>query len=268
MPKLIAIGILTIIIITGLIFVGLDVLDIAEDFRLDWPISAINTVFISVLALPVVYYAARYYRRSGSPLAFGLGGAVLAFGFSILLYGWLSNTDLNTRITAYDSGVFIAALIHAIGAGYVFLNRESISSSQTSRKLTLIIYYPLILVVISLVTWLAHKDIITYITTSLGTHLATRDIVQGVVFIICIATASIYLRHYIKARVDSAFWYSLGLVLFAAGVIFISRGPLESRIAWLGRASQYAGSLYMLMAAFSIYRQTGKAIKKQHKSER
>jgi hypothetical protein len=79
--------------------------------------------------------------------------------------------------------------------------------------------------------------------------------IRGVAAILCIASALIYLRIYFKSRSDFYYWYSLGLILFAFGVIFISQGALESPIAWLGRASQYASSIYVLVAVLRDHRQ-------------
>jgi len=259
MSKSIAIAAFIIIILAGFILLGLDILDIAEDFRLDLPIATINTILISAVAVPVVYYSTKIFIKSGSAVALGLSGAVLAFGFSILLYGWLTDTDLNTRITAYDTGVFFAAVMHSLGAACLLFQRETLISNSTSgRTAVSVIIYLVLLLVISLITWLAHEDIITFIVTPIGANLYTRDIVQGIAFILCFGSALVYMRNYFKTKVDSSFWYSLGLVLFAAGVIFISRGPLESRIAWLGRLSEYAGGIYMLIAALGFYRQIGK----------
>ena len=257
MFKLIGTLFLIFIITLGLIFIVLDILDIAEDFRLELPIATFNTILISALAVPVVICSARVFMKSGSPAAFGLDGAALAFGFSIILYGWLTNTDLNTRITAYDTGVFLAAVLHSLGAGYLFFLRRNLTGRPTTRIIVLSVVSLVLLLVICLITWLAHQNIITFIPRSIGAGFSVRDVVQGIAFILCFGAAAVYMSEYLKAKEDSSFWYSLGLVLFAAGVIFISRGPLESRIAWLGRLSEYTGGIYMLLAAFSFNQRTG-----------
>ena len=99
-----ALGLVLAVISGGIVLIGLDILDIAEGYRLHWPIAIINTIFISAVALITVYFATKSYLNSGSPGMLGLGSATLAFGFAIILYGWLTATDLNTRITGYDSG--------------------------------------------------------------------------------------------------------------------------------------------------------------------
>jgi hypothetical protein len=245
-----------IIIIVGIIFIGLDILDIAESYRLYWPIATINTIFISAVALLIVFFTTRRYLHSGSPEILALGGGVLSFGFSIILYGWLTNTDLNTRITAYDSGVLLASVVFLAGAVYG-MTKQDFKEPNTRRKITgIVIIYAAILLIIGLITWLAHQDTITFFTKIFTVHLAVRDIVQGIAAVFCVVAALIYLIKYRRLRADSYYWYPLGLVLFAAGVLFISRGPLESRIAWLGRLSQYVGWFYFLLAALSTRKQS------------
>ena len=262
MLKSIAAAVFIVIIFTGLLFLALDVLDIGEDFRLELPIATINTILISAVAIPILIYTGRSFLKSDSPIAFCLGGAVLSFGFSILLYGWLVDTDLNTRITAYDTGVLFSAIFHALGGGYLYIRREQLTNSSSSRVAILSTSYVILLFLISLITWLAHEDIITFVPVSIGINLTVRDIIQGTAFILCFGAAAIYMREYLKVKIDYSFWYSIGLVLFATGVIFISRGPLESRIAWIGRLAEYTGGIYMLLAAYSMNKEI------QHKSSR
>lgn len=244
-----------ILIILGAIFILLDILDIAEGYRLHWPIAVINTIFISAVALLTIYFTTGNYLRSGSPEILALGGGALAFGFSIVLYGWLTDSGLNTRITAYDSGVFLASAVYLAGAVFGMKKQGPSGCKSGANKAGITVIYAAVILIIAAITWLAHQDIITFFTHSFTAHFSVRSIVQGIAAIFCVSTALVYLRKYRGSRANIYFWYSLGLVLFAAGVLFISRGPLEGRVAWLGRASQYVAGFYLLAAALSAGRQ-------------
>ena len=252
--KWIALGLAVIVIILGAIFILLDILDIAEYYRLHWSIAILNTIFISVIAVITGFYASKNYLKSGSREMLALGSGVLAFGFSILIYGWFTFTDLNTRITAYDFGVLLASVIYLVGA-------VSSVTKQTftivSRRTGVIVAYIVVLLVISGITWLAYRDVITFLLLQFSEHISARDVVQGIAAFCCICSALIYLGKYHSSRIDMYYWYSLGLVLFAAGVLFISRGHLESRVAWLGRFSQYIGGVFLLTAALSVNLRSG-----------
>ena len=238
-----------IVIILGFVFIGLDILDINEYFRLHWPIAVVNTIFIGAVGLLTIYLATRNYLRSGLLEILALGGGVVTLVFGITLYGWLTSTDLNTRITAYDGGVLLASIVFVTGA--VMAARKPGASGRETRanRAVIIALYAVVLLLMAIITWLAYEGEITVFTETLAGYLAVRDIVQGIAAIFYVSAALIYLKRYRDSRADVYFWYSLGLILFTAGVLFITRGHLESRVAWLGRISQYAAFIYFLMAA-------------------
>ena len=250
-----ALSITLILIILGILFIVLDILDIAEDYRIYWSIAVINTIFISAVALLTIYFTVKHYYQSGSVEVLALGAGVFAFGFSIVLYGCLPNSDLNTRITVYDSGVLLTSMIYLGGAIYNLKNQGLSAGKFRSSILSITVIYTSIILIISVITWLASQDIVTFFPYKFTVHFSTREIVQVIAAVFCVSGAIIYLRKYLDSHNDIYFWYSLGLILFAAGVIFISRGPLESRVAWLGRASQYVAWIYFFTAALSSYKQ-------------
>lgn len=257
MFKRFALGLAIAIIILGIIFIGLDILDIAEDYRLYLPIAILNTVFICAVAILVAYIAAKNFIISGSLEVLGIGCALLAFGGGSLLYGWLGDAGLNTRITANYSGVLIASAMHLFGAGLGMAKRHLIKSEPKLKQRIIFLSYLGILVIIAFVTWLAFRGVLPSFIIPLIDTIEVRDVIQGVAAILCFASALIYLRIYFSSRSDFHYWYSLGLILFAFGVIFISLGAVESRIAWLGRASQYAAGSYFLVSVLGSYRRAG-----------
>jgi hypothetical protein len=263
MFKWFALGLAFAIISLDIIFIGLDILDIAEGYRLDLPIPILNTIFICIIAALVAYIAAKSFTISGSLEILGLGCAVVAFGFGSLLYSlfywWLADAGLNVRITANDSGILITSVIHLFGAGLGIAKRRLIESEPRLKQIIVFSSYLGILAIIAFVTWLAFRGVITSFLipladTPLTGTIEVRDVIKGVAAILCVASALIYLRIYFKSRSDFYYWYSLGLILFAFGVVFISQGTLESWIAWLGRASQYAGGIYFLVSVLSASR--------------
>jgi len=244
-----ALGLSVIVIGLGFVFMLLDILDIAEGFRLHWPIAILNTVFIGAVAIFILGFGARNYLANGSLEMLSLGCCACAFGVGILLYGWL-NTELNPRIVAYDSGFIFASIIIIAGACLMMAGRTKIESSSKRKPTALVIAYLGVIAVIVLATWLAFQGYIIYIDAMLW-GISIRDIIQGIAEILYAVSAIIYIRIYLsKSRLDVHYWYFLGLILIACGIFFISRGPLEGRIAWLGRLSQYTGCIFFLVSTF------------------
>jgi hypothetical protein len=253
MFKRLALGLVIAVISLGVIFIVLNILDIAEDYRLDLPIAILNTVLFCPVAILVAYFAAKVFMFNGSPEMLGLSCAVFALGFGILLYGWLTGASLNSRIVAHDSGVLLASVMLSIGAVLRIAGRNLTKSGSRIKLIILLISCLGIIVIIGMVTWLAFRGLISFLTPVAG-DIGFREIIRGIAVILYVALAIIYIRIYIKSRSNVYYWYSLGLILFASGVVFISQGALESRIAWLGRVSEYAGCICFLFSVLDAYR--------------
>ncbi len=236
------------VVITGLgiFFIGLDILDIAEDYRLYLPIATVNTIFISAVALLVASIAARNFTINGSFEMLGLGGAVLAFGVGILIYGWFTRAVLEVRITVYDSTFFMAAVMHFCGV-ILLKSKLSLSGLKFRHKWgTILLSYLGIIAIIVAVTWLLYRGVLPSLTVP-------RDLSHGISATLCIAAAVICFKIYLKSHFAFYYWYSLGLMLFTLGILFMSQGALESRVAWLGRVSQYVGGIYFLVAVLGAH---------------
>jgi hypothetical protein len=185
----------------------------------------------------------------------GLSGAVLAFAFSIILYGWLPDTDLNTRITIYDSGAVITSAMHLAGAIFSASMRNQVQWKPGVKLSVILALFSGIVIIIGLFAWLGYQDTITVFPRRLSDYVTVRDITQGAAALFSIVSALIYLVKYRASRESVYFWYLLGLVLFAAGFMIILRGQLEGLIAWIGRVSLYVAGFYFLAAALYAKRE-------------
>jgi hypothetical protein len=257
MLKRSAIGLTLVIIALGFIFIGLDILDIAESYRLYIPIAPLNTIFISLVAVPITYLTAKNYMVDGSPEMLGLSCSAFAFGLCILIYGWLTCAGLNVRLTAYDNGIVLASVSHTIGMACGILRRRAGKSGVQIKPRIIFFPYLVILIIIAVVTWLALEGVISTTTTIID-GIAMRDIIQVAAAILCITSAIIFYNNFRKQHEDFYYWYFLGLILFAFGVLLISQGQLEGRVAWCGRASQYISGLYFLIGAGACWRKSMK----------
>lgn len=248
--KRLALGLAVAIILLGVVFIGLDILDIAEDYRLNLSIAVLNTIFIGPAGVLIVCFAARDFFFRGSPAMLGLSGAVIAFGSGILLYGWLTGAGLNTRIVAHDSGISLAGVIFFSSACLQTAGWDLAKSGPGQRLIILSAFYLVIITIIATVTWLAYQEIIDFLQPAVGA-IGYRGIARGGTAVLCLASAYFYVRIYHRSHSDIFYWYSLGLILIACGVIFISQGALQSRTAWWGRVVEYAGFIYLFISAFT-----------------
>jgi hypothetical protein len=256
MFKRFALIIVIVISALGIVFVCLDIFDIDEDFRIHLPTAIINTAFFLAVVVPVGYMAARNFMITGSRQMLWLGCGALAYGVGSLFREWLVGKGLTVPITIYNSVALIASVAHLIGAS-LSIAKMRIPNPELKRQPRIVLFYYLgILVSISLVTLLIFRGLIPplYVPDE-SSSVQIKDIVRGVATIFFLASSLIYIRLYYKSRTDFLYFYSLGLTLFAFCLISLSLGAADTRISWLGRVSQYAGSIYFLIAVLCAYRQ-------------
>lgn len=252
MPKKIAAGLIILIVVLGMVFLTLDILDIDEYFTLPLPVDIFNTVFLFAFALLLVYLTVRRFFITGFTEVLVLGGAQLILGTGNLLRGWLPVAGLDIPITLRESLVLIASLAY-IGAGIqVAVRKQSAGFTLEQKQKITLAFYLGVLIVISLVILFVFQGIIPSFIAHGAGAFTIQDITQETAALFFLISAFIFFFIYRRSGMELHYWYCLGLLLFALGVLFVSMGHVESRIAWLGRFSQYFGNGCFLI---TIYRE-------------
>jgi hypothetical protein len=251
MSKRLALGLVVLVLLVGVVFIGLNILDINESYRLHLPVAVLNTVFISAIAVLVASIAAANYIANGSSVLLGLGCGVLVFGVGSLLKGWLIDRELYLLITMHDYSALVASAMHLVGAALAMAGPWPTASKLAQKQKTVILClcYLGALASIACIILLTFQGIIPLLGVS-GETPILRDVVRGVTAIIFVASSFICLRINARSHINFYYWYSLALMLFALGIFFISQGAVESLIAWWGRVAQYIGGLFLLRAMF------------------
>jgi len=233
----------------GIVFLGLNILDIAEDFRINIPSSILDTAFISTLALFIVVIAGRKYVSSGIKSLVWLGFGTLAFGAGNLTRWWLPVNGLDIPITTNDIAILLAAVLHFSGA-IIGNTRKDATVSRLRPGLAAIFFgYAGVLAAVALIVLLAFRGV----TPSFYMHPAIRDVVRGISFVLFLTGSLIYLKLFLKLRYDYLYWYSLGLVFFTLGIFFLSQASIDSLLFWLGKAAYYSGHIYLLIAVIGVH---------------
>jgi hypothetical protein len=240
------------IVCVGIIFIGLDILDINEDLQLHLPINILNTIFISTIAAFLIYYATELSKTTGSHALLALGCAQLVFGVGSLLRGWITGAELYILINMYESLVIIASLIYLVGGVSVMTGRQDVELKPGRKNGIIFWSYIGVMIVMSLIIALAFQRAIP---ESIMPGITLQNVLQGISALLLLASSIIYLRVYSKTRTDLYYWYFLGLISLAVGVFFISQGQVESKIAWTGRVAQYFGNLCFIIGVISVKRQ-------------
>jgi hypothetical protein len=244
-------GLFILIIVLGAVFLSLDVLDIDEAYNLPLPVNVFNTIFIAAPALLLVYLATRRFAITGLPELLVLGGAQFIMGVGSFLKGWLPFQNLDIPITLHESMALMASLVFLAGGIQVTARTKNLEYDPRQKRNVIIIFYLGILFVISLVIWLVFQGIIPSFAAPVAGAFSTQSLMQEIASLVLFISTFLYCKIYSRSHTALYYWYYCGLLLLAIGVLFISLGHVESRIAWLGRFSEYTGNMCFIFAMIS-----------------
>jgi len=211
----------------------------------------LNTLFVSAVSFVVAYITARSYLTSGSLIPLLLGSAVLTFGSTGLVAGWLMGLGgPNVNVTVHNTGALAASIFHAVSATLAFAG----ATLQVSRfrKSRLIIAYLGVLVFAALLTIASLQGSIPpFFIQGVGPTLL-RQVVLGTALALFALSSILFMRRYSKSKSPILYWYSLALALIAVGLsaVFLQRA-VGGPIGWTGRSAQYLSGIYFLIAVLT-----------------
>ncbi len=215
----------------------------------------LNFTFQTAISLFIALLAARRYlvNRSLSLLLMGCG--MVIFGsVSLISSVAVGLREVNMGVTIHNIGMALAGLCHFMAAAAGLIHGRP--RPRTSEVLLLNAYFSAA-AVLFLLTFAAHEGIIpTFFTQSAGPTLLRQTVLGMGVALFALAGAMLLVAHR-RAGVAFLYWYGLSLGLIATGlfgVLIIHQ--VGSALGWLGRAAQYLGGVYMVIALAAAYRDT------------
>jgi PAS domain S-box-containing protein len=222
--------------------------------------TGLNVLFSLLTSLFVLYLICRSFLANGKPglLMIGCGvlfwSAAASVGIAAGFMKGAGSFDINILITVHNVCTWLSALCHMTG---------TVISQQSKRTLHspsvwLAVGSSVSLGVIALV---AHSSLvglmpIFFVQGQGGTLVRTFVLSSAIIMF----TLSVILLWVTNRRDPSsfAFWYTLALALIAVGLLGILIEAVHgSLLSWSGRAGQFLGGAYMLIAAFACVRESG-----------
>jgi PAS domain S-box-containing protein len=214
-----------------------------------------NFIFSTAVAFFVSYLAVISFSRNASVTVLMLGSGMLFFGtVSVIAAIAIQIGQINLGITVYNTGVLFSGMCHLLAAAALVIE------SRVNRNAILILSatYALVLTVIGLLTYAATKDLTpVFFIQGIGPtpfRQAVLGTAVGIHLLSGIIIALVSRRfHWIFGR-----WYALSLMMIAIGlfgVLIISH--VGSPLGWSGRAAQYVGGIYMIVAVLVGARKNG-----------
>ena len=210
----------------------------------------LNTIFVAAISFVIAYVAAKAYWVLGSLRMLFMGSAVLVFGAASLVAGWLIiGEGPNATVTLYNAGVLVSSIFYGVS---VILTVGKTVSPTSSRKRNLILMYAwMVFITVLLVMGVAFSAFPLFFVQGVGPTVL-RQVVLGVGTVLYAACGFIIMRLYLQSKTAILYWYSLGLLLIAIGLVAVFfQKAVGSGLGWVGRSAQYVGCIYLLVSVLS-----------------
>ena len=212
----------------------------------------LNTLFTGIIPLAISVLAARSYLFSGQGSLLSMGCGMLVFGCGAVLAGWsiLSLQGPNVNVTVYNTGALVGAFFQLVAAILV-LKKDRPEMLQERTRLKLVLAYTSLAVFIFLVAVAALRDVTSLFFVQGKGATPLRQVVLGMAVVLHLASATMTLGLFVRKRSDFHFWFGLSMLMIGMGLFaFFIQRSVGSPIGWLGRAGQYIGCLFALVAVY------------------
>ena len=218
-------------------------------------VLVLSTTFSTGAGLLVAYLAARSYLRNGSAALLLMGGGMLVYALaSVSAAAFISLRLTDPAVAVHNIGMASAGFLGFLSAIAAMTPGASNARSRPSVSTLAALYAAgSALVCGTVVAAAAHLLPIFIASDAAATHVRTMVLSAAVVqFALCALLLAVLYR---RSRSAFLYWYSLGLALLAVGLFAVSVGArVGGPESWLGRAGQYLGALYIVIAVLAAYR--------------
>jgi PAS domain S-box-containing protein len=217
--------------------------------------TAMNITFLTIIMFFVSILAVRSYLFNKSITIILLGSGTLALGFGGLLAGFeILGNNINSTVTIYNTSALVAGFFILTSA---FLSIKKSNKLSRTKFLPLILY-PLVIVLIILISYLIQNHIWPqYFIQGAGPTIMDITVLYTTIILFGIS-ALLLIFNSDNSDLNFRRWYGLGLGLISIGLFAVSiQISVGDPLNWIGRISQYLGAVYILIAIITSIRETG-----------
>ena len=214
-----------------------------------WLLFALNTVFVTGLCLLIAGLCFRSFLRGGFLNVLLLGCGVLAFGLTSFAAGWLIRPPygLNEAVTIRNIGVLCAAVFFFLSSLFTAFGISL--EIEHRRGLIAVMAYTAILGLGVILTAEALLQLIPPFFIAGEGPTVIRQVVLAVSVTLFTLSAILMMTVYSERKSGFLLYSINALLLLGAGIVGVALGTPGSPLSWLGRAAQYMGNVYLVVAS-------------------
>ena len=219
--------------------------------------SLFTLIFQSGIPLFVACAGAYAYLRSGLLSVLLLGGGLLCYGAGCIIASyWIElgqYQDIDHSIIIHNVSVLITSVVFLFSTIVGACGENKIHDGNANRKYILFCVYASILAAVILVAAAATSGRMPVFFIQGHGSTPIRDVVLVCTIISLAISAAVLMLIYWSFKRSFHYWFSLSLLLFMAGIFgILFQTSFGSLLNWVSRSSQYAGSVYLLIATLEI----------------
>ena len=215
-----------------------------------WLLFALNTVFITGLDLLIAWLCFRSFLRGGFLNVLLLGCGVLAFGLSSFVAGWLIRPPygLNDTVTIHNIGVLCTAVLFFLSALYTAFGISM--EIEKRRGLIALMAYTAVFTMGAILTAATLLQLHSRLSLSPGKAPRSSARSSSLSPSRSLTLSALLMMTVYSERKTGFLLYSINaLLLIGAGIVGVASERPEAPSSWLGRAAQYLGNVYLVVAS-------------------
>lgn len=242
------------VVLSALVILVLSLFEQRGSFEHPFLLVGLNFVFSTLVSLAIAALIGRCFVATGQPglLLLGLGALIWGVSTSVtagvaLLIASDGRFYVNTLSTIHNICAWLAAFCHLTGTAISCRPVPALSAPRFWLTATYLGGVALVSLV-ALATLSGATPL--FFQPDQGGTLVRQVVLASAITMFCLAAL---LLHQLNRKNATSFarWYGLALFLFAIGLVAVLlKQSYASLVGWAGRAAQYLGGLYMLLAMF------------------
>ncbi len=230
-----------------------------------WLLIVLNTLFVMGLCLLIAGLCFRSFLRGGFLNVLLLGCGVLAFGLTSFAAGWLIRPPhgLNEALTIRNIGVLCAAAFFFLSSLFTAFGLSM--EIEHRRGLAAVMAFSGVFTMGALLTAATLLHFIPPFFIAGEGPTIIRQVALAVSVTLFTLSAILMMMVYSERKTVFLLYSINALLLFGAGIVGVSLGVPGSPLSWLGRAAQYMGNVYLVVAsmqALAEARRRGTSVEK------
>ncbi len=220
-----------------------------------WLLIVLNTLFVMGLCLLIAGLCFRSFLRGGFLNVLLLGCGVLAFGLTSFAAAWLIRPPhgLNEAVTIRNIGVLCAAAFFLLSSLFTAFGISL--EIEHRRGLTAVMAYTAILGLGVILTAEALLELIPPFFIAGEGPTVIRQVILAISVTLFTLSAILMMMVYSERKSGFLLYSINALLLLGAGVVGVALGTPGSPLSWLGRAAQYMGNVYLVVASMQALRE-------------